>query len=64
MGSTGQELDSYFLGRTPALVEDGPLYETAWRERCRLITSPAGQVMVQLFVVSRNMDKHGVDEVN
>jgi hypothetical protein len=64
VGSTSQELDSYFLGRTPALVDDGPMYETALKERCRLVTAPAGQVVIQLFVLCRNMEKRGLDVVS
>ena len=61
LGSTSQELDSYFLGRSPALVEQGPIYETAWKERCRLVTAPAGTINAQLFVVTRHMNRHSID---
>lgn len=64
VGSTSQELDSYFLGRSPALLEQGPIYETAWKERCRLVTAPAGTVSVQLFVMARHIDRHKIDSYN
>ncbi len=56
MGTVSQELDSFFLGRTPALVEEKPIYEAAWSERCRLMTAPAGQITMELFVLMRHMD--------
>jgi hypothetical protein len=60
-GTPEQELDSYMLGRTPALVSHEPLYETAWRERCRLVTMAAGKVYVDIMVVTRNTGKVGLD---
>lgn len=60
-GTPEQELDSYILGRTPALVNHEPLYESAWRERCRLVTVAAGKVYVEVMVVTRNADKVGID---
>jgi hypothetical protein len=56
VGTVAQELDSYFLGRTPALVEEGPIFDAAWTQRCRLMTAPAGQVTLELFVLMRNAD--------
>ena len=63
-GTPDQELDSFMLGKTPALVNHEPLYETAWRERCRLVTTAAGKVYIDIYVVSRNSDKQGVDPVS
>ena len=51
-GTAEQELDSFMLGRTPALVNHEPLYESAWRERCRLVTVAAGKVFVDIIVVT------------
>ena len=59
--SPEQELASFLLGQTPALVSQDPIYETAWRERCRLVTVTAGKVFVDLFVVTRYLKQHGVD---
>jgi B9 domain-containing protein 2 len=60
-GTAEQELDSFMLGRTPALVNHEPMYESAWRERCRLVTVAAGKVFVDVMVVTRNTDKVGLD---
>ena len=60
-GTAEQELDSFMLGRTPALVSHEPLYESAWRERCRLVTVAAGKVLIDVMVVTRNADKVGLD---
>ena len=62
VGSPEQELDAFLLGRVPALTSHEPLYESAWRERCRLVTEAAGTVQVDLFVVARNMGSR-VDQV-
>lgn len=62
VGSPEQELDSFLLGRVPALVSHEPLYESAWRERCRLVTTAAGKVFLDLFVVTRNMQRVGLDD--
>lgn len=61
-GDNEQELDAYLLGRTPALVSHEPIYESAWKERCRLVTVPAGSVTIQLAVMTRNMKAAGIDE--
>lgn len=60
-GSKEQELSAYLLGSTPALVNHEPLYDSAWRERCRLVTIPAGSVRLDLNVLTRNMKQVGVD---
>ncbi len=58
--SPEQELSSFLLGQTPALVSHDPIYETAWRERCRLVTVTAGKVYVDLYVASRFLKQQGV----
>lgn len=60
-GSPEQEMEAFFLGNTPALVTSEPIYETAWRDRCRLVTTAAGRVVIELFICTRNTRKHGVD---
>jgi len=60
-GSKEQELSAYLLGSMPALVNHEPLYDSAWRERCRLVTIPAGSVRIDLSVLTRNMQQVGVD---
>jgi hypothetical protein len=60
VGSTEQELNYFLLGHSPSLVSADPLYETAWRERCRLLTVAAGVVQVDLSVVTRHLKLQGV----
>lgn len=61
-GTRGQELEAYLLGRTPALVSHEPIYDSAWRERCRLVTVPAGTITVEVTVLTRNHSEAGLDE--
>jgi hypothetical protein len=63
-GTRGQELEAYLLGRTPALVNHEPIYDSAWRERCRLVTIPAGKIKMEITVLSRNTKKVGLDTRN
>ena len=64
-GSTrNQELEAYLLGRTPALVNHEPIYDSAWRERCRLVTVPAGTVHMEITVMTRNAKQAGLDQRN
>lgn len=60
-GSPEQEMDAMLLGRAPALISHEPIYESAWKDRCRLVTVSAGKVFLELFVVTRNNKKQGVD---
>jgi len=60
-GSPDEELNYYLLGHTHALLTHDPIYETAWRERCRLVTVSAGSVWLDLFVVTRNLTAQGVN---
>ncbi len=59
-GTSEQELQAYLLGRTPALVNHEPIYDSAWRERCRLVTVPAGSVLLEIYCMTRNMTRPGV----
>lgn len=61
-GSLEQELENFLLGATPALVSPDPIYETAWKERCRLVTVPAGIINIELFVITRFTKNHNLDE--
>jgi hypothetical protein len=54
-------MDSSYLGRVPALLTHEPIYDSAWDERCRLVTVPAGSVFLELFVMTRFMKKHNTD---
>ena len=63
-GTRNQELEAYLLGRTPALVNHEPIYDSAWRERCRLVTVPAGTVHMEITVMTRNAKQAGLDQRN
>jgi len=60
-GSPEQEMDAFLLGRTPALVSHEPIYESAWKDRSRLVTVPSGKIFLDLFVVTRYLNKHDVE---
>jgi hypothetical protein len=60
-GNPEQELESFILGQTPALTSHEPVYESAWRDRCRLVTVSAGKVFVEVFVITRNTKKQNID---
>jgi hypothetical protein len=62
MGTPAQELEAFFIGNAPALISHEPMYESAWRDRCRLVTAAAGVVALELFVATRFMKKHGIDK--
>ena len=59
VGSNEQELESYLLGSTLALTSHEPIYESAWRERCRLVTVSAGKIFIDLFVITRFLANQG-----
>jgi hypothetical protein len=61
VGSATEELEASYLGRVTALVSHEPIYEAAWQERERLLTTPAGRVFVQVYVVTRHREKHSID---
>ena len=60
-GTSSEEMDSSYLGRVPALLTHESIYDSAWDERCRLVTVPAGSVYVEMFVMTRFMHKHNSD---
>jgi len=62
-GTVEEELHSFFLGRTPSLVSPDPILESAWQNRCRLITVGAGKVNIEIFVTTRNTKPHNFDTV-
>ena len=62
IGTPEQELTAFLLGNAPSLISHDPIYETAWKERCRILTVSAGTVFADVFVVTRFMKKQGVDE--
>jgi hypothetical protein len=60
-GDPEQELGSFILGQTPALTSHEPLYESAWRDRCRMVTVSAGKIYLEVFVMTRNSKKQHID---
>ena len=60
-GNQEQELEAFLLGKTPALISHEPLYESAWKERCRLVTVTAGKVFMDIYVVTRFSKQQEVD---
>lgn len=59
----GWWLSAYFLGHVPTLVSDTPIYETARRDRCKLVTSNAGELHLRLFVLTRHFEIQNMDTV-
>jgi len=60
-GTPEQEWSASFLGEVPALLTPSPVYDAAWKERCRLISRAAGTVRMELFVLTRYYSNHGID---
>ncbi len=60
IGTPNQELRAYLLGETPALVTQDPLYESAWKDRCRLLTTSCGSIKIELFVITRFLKEQGI----
>jgi B9 domain-containing protein 2 len=62
IGTPEQELTAFLLGNAPSLISPDPIYETAWKERCRILTVSAGTIFADIFVIARYMAKQGVDD--
>eukprot|EP01038_Epipyxis_sp_PR26KG_P014161 gene14161-19001_t len=62
VGNPEQELGSFLLGQTPALLSHEPIYESSWKDRCRLVTVAAGELNLELFVATRYFKSVGIDE--
>eukprot|EP01135_Chromosphaera_perkinsii_P002039 Nk52_evm86s215 gene=Nk52_evmTU86s215 len=58
-GSIGEQITSYFVGGGPRLQNKELIYSN--NDRYRLRTVAAGKVHVQLGVIVRNFEKHGVE---
>ena len=61
VGSMRDEIASYFLGVNPELSSTEVLFNKAWEQRCRLVTIPSGDVIIQLTMLARNFGAHNVD---
>lgn len=64
VGTAAQELEAFLLGEVPSLLSPDAIYDTAWKDRCRLITTNAGTVFLDLFVVTRFFDQQGMNPRN
>lgn len=62
-GTVEEEMHSFFLGRTPSLISHEPILESAWQNRCRLVTVSAGKVNIEVFVTTRHTKPHNFDIV-
>lgn len=60
IGTPEQELQAYILGDAPALGNPDPIYESAWKDRCRLMTTSAGNVLIKISVITRFMREQGL----
>lgn len=60
-GTPEQEYAASFLGEMIGLNSHEPLYDSAWHDRHRIITTAVGSVTVELFVLTRFMKDHYVD---
>lgn len=60
IGSPEQELKAFLLGDTPSLSSPDPIYESAWKDRCRLLTTSSGTVSIELNIITRFMEEQGM----
>lgn len=61
VGTLKEEISAQFLGGTPRLRDIGFLFEKAWSDRCRLLTTASGTVNVTVDVVLKNFHLFGVE---
>lgn len=60
IGTPEQELQAFLLGDSPALANPDPIYESAWKDRCRLMTTSAGRVTLKISIITRFMREQGL----
>lgn len=60
LGNMEQEMRAFLLGETPSLVTPDAVYESAWKDRCRLITTSGGEITLEVFVMTRNWKEHSL----
>lgn len=60
IGTPEQELQAFLIGDAPALANPDPIYESAWKDRCRLMTTSAGSVRITLSIITRFMKEQGL----
>ncbi|CAN0427158.1 unnamed protein product, partial [Phaeothamnion confervicola] len=61
VGSAAAEAAAFFLGAAPQLRDPDVLFGTAWADRCRLLTAPAGRVFLSVSVVVRHFAEQNVE---
>ena len=61
VGSLREEIAAHFLGGTPQLRDIDVLFQEAWSDRCRLLTTTSGTIQLRFSVVHRNFQKHDID---
>jgi B9 domain-containing protein 2 len=61
VGTADQEMESYFMQTNPALISPDPIFDSAWKDRCKLVTTSTGTLYIEVYVVCRNRSSHGVD---
>lgn len=60
LGTPEQEIRALMLDETPSLRCAEPVYESAWKDRCRLITTSCGSMQIQINIITRFMKEYGV----
>eukprot|EP00750_Incisomonas_marina_P006429 INCI14549.2.p1 GENE.INCI14549.2~~INCI14549.2.p1 ORF type:complete len:380 (+),score=52.27 INCI14549.2:108-1142(+) len=62
IGSSKDEVSTFFLGNSQVLASDLLVYEKAETERCLIQTIPSGTIHVNLSVMMRNFDDFFLDK--
>ena len=62
IGTSEQEMEAFFLGKTPSLSSSNCLYTNAWKDRFRLVTASAGNIAIELQCMTRYLNKQGIDD--
>lgn len=62
VGTADQELRSFMLGETPSLVVPDPIYDSAWKDRARMLTTSCGTVTVEFYLITRYLSEQGIVE--
>lgn len=60
VGTLKEEIAANFLGVTPQLRDIDLLFRKAWSDRCRLSTTSAGKVLINVDILMRNFHLHNV----
>eukprot|EP00599_Poterioochromonas_sp_BG-1_P005656 CAMPEP_0173144628 /NCGR_PEP_ID=MMETSP1105-20130129/7334_1 /TAXON_ID=2985 /ORGANISM="Ochromonas sp., Strain BG-1" /LENGTH=296 /DNA_ID=CAMNT_0014058321 /DNA_START=20 /DNA_END=910 /DNA_ORIENTATION=+ len=60
VGTADQELRAFMLDETPSLLVPEPIYESAWKDRARMLTTSSGSVKIELFIATRYFEDQGI----